>query len=63
MFDVVGTGTRRIYGSANTRAGAEKLRKKIAEGDYISPSYFEIVGPVCRLCGKACPCGKKRAQP
>jgi hypothetical protein len=62
MFNVVGRETRKIYGSSISRNGAERVREKTARRQYVSPSYFEIVGPICKLCGKACPCGKKKAK-
>lgn len=61
MYKVVGVKTRRIYGSAATQLTAEKLRLLIAEEERIVPTFFEVIGPTCKVCGKACPCGKRRA--
>ena len=60
LYKVVGVNTRRIYGSAYTKTTAERLRLLIADEEYIAPTFFEVVGPVCKVCGKACPCGKRK---
>lgn len=62
MFKVIGSKTKRVYGSSRTRAGAEKIRRRVAMDHYLMASYFKIIGPVCKFCGKACPCGKAKEQ-
>lgn len=58
MFKVVGRISRRIYGTSKTRAGAEKMRFRVAVHEFVNVHCFKIIGPVCKFCGKACPCGK-----
>ena len=60
MFKVVGVKTGRVYGTAKTRAEAQKVRRRVSREQFVTNSYFKIVGPVCQFCGKACPCGKVR---
>lgn len=62
-YKVIGVKTHRIYGSAYTRATAERLRLLVADEERIAPTFFEVIGPTCQYCGKACPCGKVKAQP
>lgn len=60
MFNVVGRISRRVYGTSKTRAGAEKMRLRVAIGEFVNVHCFRVVGPVCKFCGKACPCGKAK---